>query len=223
MNTKAISTFLLLTSALAVQVLPNRAHAVAYCALRDPVDAIQNFYPAYTGYRSLVGSIDQEVRRALKSNIPHHIHFNEFGKHTLYVVISNNTAVGLVHARTEKGDWGLDEIIWSLDTELSIQDFRYQRSRSKYKEDVSTQEFKSLLRGRSLEELTDLLSADGTSLALSVRDLPKEAESLAVTVILSAMKTIMVTELVWGKDLSLLKSSYNSDTAAPRQSSSNLP
>jgi hypothetical protein len=176
-------------------------HAVAYCALRDPVMAIQAFYPQYSSYRSLVGEVGPEVRSVLEQEIPYHVHFNEFGKHTLYLVFEGDIAAGLVHARTEKGDWGLDEIVWSLSTDLSVRDFRFQRSRSRRRQAVESPEFRALLQGKGFSELTSLLSKDGSSLSQHYSFLPNDAEPLAATVILSALKTIVVTGSTWQAEL----------------------
>jgi hypothetical protein len=177
------------------------AFAVAYCALRDPVMAIQSFYPQYTSYRSLVGEVGPEVRDELERQVPYHVHFNEFGNHTLYVVFDDTGPAGLVHARTEKGDWGLDEIVWSLNSDLSVRDFRYQRSRSRWRSALEAEEFRALVRDKQFTELLSMLTTDGESLTKHYPFLPAEAEPLAATVIRSALKTILVTELVWQSDL----------------------
>ena len=184
-------------------VVPHRAEAVAYCALRDPVFAMQSFFPDFSSYRSYLGIVGEELREVLEEKLPYELHFNEFGKHTLYVAFNGQQATGLVHARTEKGDWGLDELIWSLNMDLTVRDFRFQRSRSRWQEEVQSPAFKEILNGKDFNELLLLLSADGSELSMQYPDLPPGADRLAATVIRSALKTIIVTDHVWSNQLQL--------------------
>lgn len=179
--------------------LPNKAHAVAYCALRDPVLAMQIFYPGFSSYRSHLGIVGQNLRHILDERLPYPLHFNEFGKHTLYVAYDGDQAIGLVHARTEKGDWGLDELVWSFNLDLTVRDFRFQRSRSRWKAELQKPAFKEMLRGKGFAELLQLLNSDGSMLAQHHSGLPHDAEKLAATVVRSALKTIVVTEYVWSR------------------------
>lgn len=179
-----------------------RVHAVAYCALRDPVQAIQSFYPGFNSYRSYVGEVGRGLRPVLEERLPYPLHFNEFGKHTLYVAFRGDQATGMVHARTEKGDWGLDEIIWSFNMDLTVRDFLFQRSRSGWRSELQKPVFKALLKGKDFDQLLQLLTADGSALARHHPGLPQDAERLAATVVRSALKTIVVTEYVWSEQLS---------------------
>jgi hypothetical protein len=179
-----------------------KSNAVAFCALRDPVAAMQEFFPGFTSYRSYVGAVGPDVRAVLEEKLPYPMHFNEFGDHTLYVPHIDGKAMGLVHARTEKGDWGLDEIVWSLSLDLTVQDFRFQRSRSRWQSAVQTPEFKKLLQGKGFDELLRLLGNDGLTLVARIEGLPEGAEKLAATLVRSALKTIIVTDDVWSEQLS---------------------
>lgn len=170
--------------------------AVAYCALRDPVSAIQHFYPAYTSYKALDGRVDSSVRAVLDAQLPG-VHFSEFGTHTLYVVFKDFEVIGYVHARTEKGDWGLDELIWALSPELRVNEMRYQRSRSAGRVLVDSPEFLDWLSGRDLGQMVALLTPEGTSLRERPAFIPEEYEATAVTVVRSAVKTLVITDHVW--------------------------
>ena len=199
-NRKFLAGIFILLTCLSVEI-----YAVAYCALRDPVNAIQTFFPGFSSYRSILGIVGPELRGRLNEKLQYETHFNEFRKHTLYVAYRDDRAIGIVHARTEKGDWGLDELVWSLNMDLTIRDFRFQRSRSKWKTAVQSDEFKQFLRGKSIEDLTQLLSVDGTQYRNMQSTLPPGAEGMATTVVRSAMKTIVVTEYVWGQELQALQ------------------
>ena len=65
------------------------AHS-AFCSLRDPVSAIQHMYGNDYQYRSVVASVTEQDREALKQRLPFTIHQSEVGKHTLYVLFKEN-------------------------------------------------------------------------------------------------------------------------------------
>ena len=178
-------------------LISQQSLAVAYCALRDPTDAIHHFYPELVKYEALDGTVDEKVRDHLTSKLAN-LHFNEFGTHTLYAVYDLSGTAGFVHARTEKGDYGLDELVWSLTPDLRIQDFRYQRTRSRHFEEIESAEFIAWLGGKNENELSQLLTSEGDALVARPDFLPEDTEKLAVTAIRSAIKTILVTRFVWG-------------------------
>jgi hypothetical protein len=165
---------------------------------------MQDFFPDFSSYRSILGVVGPELRVTLDEKLRYETHFNEFGKHTLYVAYRNDQAIGIVHARTEKGDWGLDELVWSFNMDLTVRDFRFQRSRSQWKTEIQSDEFKQVLKGKSFDDLTQLLSEDRSEYRNMDSSLPAGAEGLAATVIRSALKTIVVTEYVWGQELQAL-------------------
>ena len=122
--------------------LTNMAWGQAYCKLRDPVNSIKKLYPMATTYRSIVRTVDSSARDAVASAIPFKLHFNELGRHTLYVAMNKKKPVGLVHARSEKGRWGLVEIAWALDFDLRVRSFTFQRCRSPHRAEVESKVFK---------------------------------------------------------------------------------
>lgn len=200
---------MLVVGVIALIVMPSEAPAQAYCKLRDPVSQIKALYPAAEDYRSIVRTVDNDARNAVAEELPFKLHFNELGRHTLYVAQENGRPVGLVHARSEKGRWGLVEIIWALDFDTRIQDFTFQRCRSPYRGEVESDAFKSLLKGKSLEELGALISSDGEQWQGDRAGLSAEAMELGLAVVRSAMKTMVVTRRVWESDLRTLGLFYN--------------
>jgi hypothetical protein len=183
-------------------LISQQSLAVAYCALRDPTDAIHHFYPELVKYEALDGTVDEKVRDHLTSKLAN-LHFDEFGTHTLYAVYGLSGTAGFVHARTEKGDYGLDELVWSLTPDLKIQDFRYQRTRSRHFKVIESQPFITWVNGRDHQSLTALITDDGMGLVSRPDFIPEEAEALAVTAIRSAIKTILVTQFVWGDKIAV--------------------
>ena len=119
----------LITISCVLSMVPTFVAANAYCSLRDPVSAIQYLYPAATNHQSIVKVVGKEARASLSDVLPFTLHFNELGKHTLYVALNDRKPSGLIHARTELTDRGLIEIAWALDLDLSIKNFYIQRCR----------------------------------------------------------------------------------------------
>ena len=142
---KLITTSLIIAFGI---LLSSPAYAVAYCSLRDPTDALHHFYPELKTYKALDGVVDESTRVYLAEHLPN-LHFDEFGTHTLYAVYDAERAIGFVHSRTEKGDYGLDELVWSLTPQLQINDFRYQRTRSKYSDIIEGPEFNLWIGGKN--------------------------------------------------------------------------
>ena len=88
----------LLCVIVAIWLQSGPAFGQAFCALRDPAKMIYEFYPEATSYKSIVRTVDDQVRQTVGSELPFSIHFNELGKHTLYVPIKDSKPLGVVHA-----------------------------------------------------------------------------------------------------------------------------
>lgn len=188
-----------------IALLPMPAGAQAYCALRDPVGEIYSLFPEAETYRSVVRVVDVAVRQALAERLPLELHFNEFGKHTLYLPLDDGREVGFVHARSEPGVWGLIEIVWAFDSDLRVRDFGFQRCRDPGRRALDTERFRAQLRGRSFTELRQMLDGEAGALKPGAVDVPADAEALAAVVLRSALKTIAVTEAVWHEDVSRIR------------------
>jgi len=182
----------------------NNASAVAYCALRDPVAAIHELFPGSTSFKSIVGNVGPEIRRVLRDELPFDFHFNEFGRHTLYTIYDRGTPIGLAHARSELGSWGLDEFVWRLDLDLRIRGLYIQRTRDPVARLLNTEEFRRQLTGLGLPELVALLRPDG-DLKAGVLSVEEPALRLAHSAIHSAIKAIIVTREAWTQDLEQIR------------------
>ena len=199
--------------------LPTMVSAQAYCALRDPSKKIYEFYPDATSFRSLVRTVDENVRQNVAARLPFTIHFNELGRHTLYLPVKGAKPQGLVHARSEAGEWGLTEIIWSLTPDLVIQDFSFQRCRSRKRTAVETAQFKKQLVGKTFGELRELLDQSGNNLSPNKVEIQEDARTLAASVIRSALKTIAVTQITWKKELDVIQPLFRVNQAFPETAS----
>ena len=187
----------------------------AFCALRDPAKLIYHFYPDSTSYKSLVRTVDEGVRNHVSSKLPFSIHFNELGKHTLYIPVKGGKPLGVVHVRSESGNYGLTEIVWSLTPNMEVMDFEFQRCRSRSRTYVESAAFKQQIIGKRFRELRALLDDSGQALATDKLKVEAKSSEIVLSLIKSALKTISVTESAWKKDLGIVKPIFNAYDAFP--------
>lgn len=161
------------------------AAAKPFCALRDPSHTIFELFPEADNYYSLVENVDKGTKEAVLGLIPFTIHNKEIGKHTIYVAQKDGVPVGIVHVRTEPGEWGLVEIAWALHMDLKVRDYRFQRCRE---------------TGCDAEPSKEVLHKDLQEL-LATYTAKTDASGLPQTVLKSAMKTVAITQLVWGEQI----------------------
>lgn len=185
-----------LLALLACSCLSQTAQAQAYCALRDPVRQIGDLFPEHS-YVSHVGVVTTEVRKEVGLRLPFTLHFNELGSHTLYAVAKDNARVGYVHVRPEITRWGIMEITWSLDADLRVRDFAFQRCRNRRRTILENEDFKQQLRGKSFDELLNLLNDNGSNLKANGLKVDSQDSEFAVAIVRCALKTIAVTSIVW--------------------------
>lgn len=182
--------------------------AEAYCSLRDPTAQITELFPNKTNQLSIVKEINDQTRNQVKMALPRNdLHFNELGKHTLYVVMAEEKSLGYVHVRSEQSQWGLIEIVWALDKELRIINFAFQRCRSPKKQIVNDKLFKNMFIGKGYSALKKLLSSDGVSANQQLLNSAKDAPDLANAVLRCALKTLLITDILWGEDLQKFRDS----------------
>ena len=174
----------------------------AFCGLRDPVAMIEIMYPNYDNYQSIVRHIGDEVRNKVSERLPGMpLHFGELGEHTLYVIKQDKQVLGLVHVRSEQSEWGLVEIAWAINLDLSIKDFAFQRCRSRSREVFEQQPARQYFNGKNLASLiTDFNFTEGMPFphyyeAVGVSD------PLADVVLKCGLKTLLVTQLVWQQSI----------------------
>ena len=183
---------------------PATALGQAYCSLRDPIAAMQNSFPDFANYRSIVREVDATDRANILETLPFTIHENELGTHTLYMVFADNDELmGIVHVRTERSRWGLTEIAWSFNSDLEIVGMHFQRSRDRNRKYIESEAFQKEIRGKNFDELRALLTKDGKAINEAVLVIPKEGQELALSVIRSALKTISATQSVWNDSLTV--------------------
>ncbi len=179
----------------------------AFCALRDPDTEIFSLFPEGDSYRSVVHDISkEEISERIAKDLGTPLHFSELGKHTVYVVYKGEAPIGLVHARPELGKWGIVEIAWALDLDLTIKDFAFMRCRDRSKKifqgesaarEIFLHENIDSLRGKMVQ---GSFALDNTKVSV-----PDHAAELANTLLLNALKTLVVTDVAWGEEIAKLK------------------
>ena len=167
--------------------ISGQANAMAYCALRDPVNTIYELFPAADSYRSSVRTVDRRARQAVLEKLPFSLHFNELGRHTLYVAqIGKAKTLGFVHARSELEEWGITEYAWALSPKLEVTGVKVQRSRDPLNKSlVTTPNYASVI-GKNVESLVAQYDV-----AIGRKDMR------LASFIASALKSIVITRSVW--------------------------
>ena len=199
--------FFKLTCLLLLSVWMTPANSVAYCALRDPVTKIYALFPDASSYKSIVHKIDLATKEQVSAKASFSLHQDELGQHTLYIAMKDELPLGIIHSRSEVGLWGLIEIVWAFDFDLNVVDFTFQRCRESACKQIAALPFRHLLKGKSSSELTAMLKSSSTVYPENIAG-NKDAEALANTIIQSAIKTALVTEISWRDDLEAFSTKY---------------
>jgi hypothetical protein len=178
------------------------AQTTAFCALRDPVIQIYELFPEADSYRALVRTIGKDERRRVVAELPFGLHFNELGSHTVYLAIADSDPIGLIHARSEVGPWGLMEVVWALDRDLRVRGFRFQRLRGIGSRDALERELAGVFEGLDQRALVGLVRTDAPP-----RTLTPEAAEVFDPLVRSALKAIVVTRAAWAPEVSAMSGS----------------
>ena len=186
-----------LMSGVAMLLATAREAEGANCALRNPDRQIYAMFPGATSYRSAVANVDSRVKPAIEKALGNPISFTDLGKHTIYLVLRHGVPIGFVHARSEIGKRGSVELVWAMDLDLMIKDFRVQRSREKYTDVIKSAAFRDHLVGKDLEVLRRYLTDGNTAVDLSALQIGHEMETIAHTVVLCGAKTRIITDIAF--------------------------
>ena len=179
----------------------------AFCALRDPVSAINALYPESTEFRSIIRSIGHETRSEILDRLTFTLHFNELGKHTLYVpVTADMRPLGLVHVRSELVGRMLVEMTWAMTLDYAIADMEFQRCRLASCKHPIAQRVLATLVNRTLVDIAPMLDRLPQTLAGLNINPDSDDAVLAEAMLRSAMKTLAVTEAAWGPEVETLSS-----------------
>ena len=125
----------------------------ANCALRSPDRQIYEMFPEATSYRTVEANVDAAVKPVIEKALMSEISFSDLGKHVVYLILEDSIPVGFVHARSEIGKYGSVELVWAMDLDLTIRDFRVQRSREKQTKVIKSADFRDHMVGKKLSEL----------------------------------------------------------------------
>ncbi len=178
------------------------ANAQRVSELRDPQVEVFRAFPDADRYRTIPRDIDDDARREIEKRLPFKVHFDELGRHRLYVALRGIRPIGLLYMRTETSSWGLMEVAWSMTLDIRINKFRFQRCRNTMAPALQRSALNKLLANRSFPGLLTLLDEHKNLLPNAA--VPRGAESLATTVVHSGMKAQVVTEVVWGNEIDKL-------------------
>jgi len=173
----------------------------AFCSLRDPNIAITTLYDEQISFRSVVNIITDKDRNFISSLLPFTLHRDEVGKHTLYFILKEGKTVGFVQARSELSDWGVVEIAWAINLDMTVQGFFYQRCRSSQCRSDKVAKLQRLMRGKTFYQLRDLLNRDGEVDFSRLDASFGEIAHIVQLTLQSALKTLALTESAWQRDI----------------------
>ena len=176
-------------------VVSTNAYGVAFCALRDPVQQIKTLYPDYVAYESEVRDIKAAAANAQLQDrgLPVFLHAKEIGKHTLFYIRDAQDLLGLVHVRSEPGEWGLVEIAWAVNAKGEIVDYTFQRCRGGYCSEAEEPAFRDYFKGLSTTGLSQFFNEAGEIVSPQA----VSNQNLYKTMVLSAVKTLVLTDAFW--------------------------
>lgn len=193
----SISCRIAFVAVLSVCALAGSAHS-ANCSLRNPDRQILEMFPKATGYRAIITSVDEKAKKKIEKRLGSKLELSDLGRHVLYLALRDEFPIGFVHARTEPGERGGMELIWAMDLDLKVSDFRVQRARERYAEYIRTDSFREKLVGKGLSQLKRFFVFKGSEVNLDALELPAAAGPMAATVIQCGIKTCIITENAFG-------------------------
>lgn len=175
----------------------HNAFSIAYCALRDPVKAINQLYPSSTHHKSIVKKIAEDSRKEVKKLLPFTIHFNELGKHTQYIIFDEDTALGYIHTRTENSRWGLAEFAWAINLDSTIKGIYFQRCRHLSCNNQFANFINAKFRNKDLQDLTRIYKTIDASYTHSDYKAFGVKKPFIKTVLASAIKALAASNALW--------------------------
>lgn len=176
-------------------IFSSSLHGQGYCSLRNPQAKIKTLYPHCNNFKTIIRSINEDTRKDLNKLLPFPLHYYEIGKHNLYIITDKNSINGLVHSRSEQSKWGLIEIVWSLNLDLTIKDYAFQRCRTSEKYALTKTEIKKLFIGKNFYQLLENTNLSEAPLKT------KNGKILLQLLYKSALKTIALTDIAWNSKL----------------------
>jgi hypothetical protein len=186
----------LILTATVLSAMGQTALGQAYCAIRDPVRRVYEMFPEADGFRTIVTTVGPAHREGLAKQLPFTLHFSEFGRHSLFIVLRDGLPLGLIHVRSERGRWGLIELCWALDMDLNVVGLEFQRCRDPKGDQLLQGDFGQSLIGADFESLLKRADQDAT-----IDALPADEQQLAQTILRSGLKTIALTRQAWSGQL----------------------
>lgn len=198
------STFVL-TLATAAALTDSPTARGANCALRNPDRQIYEIFPDATSYRSMVANVDERLKPAIEAALGSEINFNDLAKHTIFIVLKNDVPIGFIHPRSEIGVHGTVELVWAMDLDLKIRDFRVQRCREKHAEVIAGESFRGALIGRDHRRMQEFLHDANKRVNTAKLPIASDAEPIVHAALLCGAKTLIITEVAFGEELSPLR------------------
>ena len=184
-------------------------YSQGYCSLREPQSKIKTFFPHYTNYKTIVSTVDKSTKKRLNEIVPFKLYHYDIGRHNIYSINSKKGPLGIVYARSEQSSYGLIEIAWALNYDLTILDFDFQRCRSTKKAIAKDVEFRKLIVGKNFYQLCKYIGTDGA--LLETVKIDNKYKELAQLIFQSAIKTVALTQISWKNFIEDVKNSKRAE------------
>lgn len=178
-----------------------QAAPAANCSLRQPRRQIEQIFPDFTNIKSVDATIDKELKARIEAVLGSELSISDVGKHTAYIVLRDGVPIGIVHARTETGARGSIQLVWAMDLDMRIKDFRVQSSREKHTDVIESDAFREKLVGRNLAELRRLLTTGNDDIDIAALEVPASARRIAHTTVLCGVKTRIITDEAFARTI----------------------
>jgi len=176
--------------------LTGSAHASDLGSIESPLALARSLFPGAERCEPQVRSINSSRAKVISTLLPKSVPYHELGERVVYSVRGQSTPLGLLHVRHETGEWGLIEIAWQLNLDLTVRDFTLLRCRETERNTIESPEFRALLQGKDLKALSQLLDDNG-ALDTEAISLPANAHRFARTLIASALKSLAANQVGW--------------------------
>jgi len=158
-------------------------------------------FPEADGYKCITRNVDLADRRRVEQRLTFKIYFDELGEHCLTVAFRGRRPVGLIYRRKEEADWGLTEIAWHITLDLRVVGFQFIRGRNRHIRALEQSRFAASLANADLGKVLARVAEHERG---EHAERNKEITSLERTTLRSAAKALIVTEVVWEREIEKL-------------------
>ncbi len=173
--------------------------------------------PAATNQTAYVLPVDAESWNAIRDAVSFPVELRELTHQTLYSIYSDQRPLGLVQVRSEESRWGVIELVWVFDLDLTVRDLVVRRCRDRNRATIEGESFIEQLRGLDRRGLESLLDDDPERIDVQKVLVHPDVARLAAIVVRSGAKGLAFAEVLWRTQIAewrLLRQAWNQFSTA---------